>query len=469
VNRRSIGVEVRILPPPVRSSVEMMEGNRVRLSVELDAAEFDAALDTAFRKIAREVRLPGFRPGKAPRRLIEARLGRGVARQEALKDAVPEYYERALLENDITPVAPPEIDITAGQEDGPVAFDAVVEVLPQVSVAGYEGLRVVLPSLEVADEEIQGQLDKLREQFGTLQAVARPARDGDHVSMDRRVTRHSETLLAAEDELYQVGQGAVTPELDEELRGKRAGDILRFNATVPEHGEVTFNVLVKEVRETVLPEMTDEWASEASEFETVEELRADVRRRMETVRRLQATLVVRDRVLEALVELVDEDMPGGLVRAEMQRRADNLQARLAQQGARLQDYMQATGVTEEQLAGGLQAEAVAALKADLALQAVAEIEAFEVTDEEVDAEVADLARRGNAKPEALRRQLHSEGRLPAVRSGLRKNKAMEWLLEHTEYVDEEGRAIDRATLEPQAPPTSDPSSNDAAKPVEENP
>jgi len=461
-------VEVRILPPPVRSSVELMDGNKVRLSVELDEAEFDAALDTAFRKIAREVRLPGFRPGKAPRRLIEARLGRGVARQEALKDALPEYYERALIENDITPIAPPEIDITAGQEEGPVAFDAVVEVMPQVSVAGYEGLRVVLPTMEVTEAEIDGQIDKLREQFGTLQAVPRPARDGDHVSMDRTVTRHSETLLAAEDELYQVGQGSVTPELDKELRGKRAGDILRFNATVPEHGEVTFSILVKEVRETVLPEVTDDWASEASEFDTVEELRADVRRRMETVKRLQATLIVRDRVLEALVELVDDEMPEGLVRGEMSRRFENLQQRLAQQGARMSDYMEATGVTQEQLEGGLWAEATAALKADLALQAVAEIEALEVSDEEVEAEIVEMAKRYKEKPEALRRRLQSEGRLPAVRSSLKKNKAMEWLFEHTEYVDEEGRPIDRTTLEPLASEGADSPIADAAA-AEETP
>lgn len=451
----------------MRSSVELMDGNKVRLSVELDEAEFNAALDTAFRKIAREVRLPGFRPGKAPRQLIEARLGRGVARQEALKDALPEYYERALIENDITPIAPPEIDITAGQEEGPVAFDAVVEVMPQVSVAGYEGLRVVLPSLEVTEEEIDGQIDKLREQFGALQSVARPARDGDNVSMDRKVTRHGEELLAADDELYEIGTGTF-PELDKELRGKRTGDILRFNANVPEHGEVTFSVLVKDVREKVLPAVTDEWASEASEFDTVEELRADVRRRMETVKRLQATLMVRDRVLEALVELVDDEMPRGLVEGEMQRRADNLQARLAQQGARIQDYMEATGVTTEQLTAGLEAEATAALKADLALQAVAEIEALEVSDEEVDAEIEEMAKRAKEKPEALHRRLQSEGKLPAVRSSLRKNKAMEWLFEHTEYVDEEGRVIDRTTLEPLAPEGADSPTADAAA-AEETP
>jgi trigger factor len=432
----------------VRSSVEPLDGNRVRVSVEIDEAEFDGALDAAFRKIAREVRVPGFRPGKAPRRLIEARLGPQVARQEALREALPDYYERALQENDITPIAPPEIDITAGQEEGPIAFDAVVEVMPQVSVGGYEGLRIVLPTLEVTDAEVNGQVDRLREQFGELHAVARPARDGDHVSIDRKVTRHTETILATEDELYEVGKGSIVPELDKELRGKRAGDIVKFNATLPDEGEVTFTVLVKEVRETVLPDVTDEWASEASEFDTVGELRDDIRRRMETVKRLQAALLVRDRVIEALTELVDEEIPTSLVQSEVDRRVQNLEHRLGHQNATVEDYLQATGQSREELEASIVNEAVMAIKADLALTSLGEMEGIDVSDEEVDAEIARLAEQRKERPDQTRRRLQSAGELPAVRSGLRKNKALDWLVEHTEYVDEDGREIDPKALQP---------------------
>ncbi len=431
----------------MRTSVEPLDGNRVKLSIEVDEVEFDRALDAAFRKLAQQMRVPGFRPGKAPRRLIEARYGPQVARQEALREALPEYYEQALRENDITPIAAPEIDITAGQEEGPVTFDAVVEVMPPVSVAGYEGLRVVLPSLEVDEREIDKQVDKLREQFGELRPVSRPARDGDHVSMDRKVTRHDEVILAAEDELYEVGKGTIAEQLDRELRGKRAGDILKFNAEYPEQGEVTFTVLVKEVRETVLPEVTDEWASEASEFDTVEELQEDIRRRMDAVKRLQAALQLRDKVIEALVELVDEEMPPALIQREIERRVENLGHRLSHQGASIAQYLEATGQSEQDLVGGLASEAIMALKADLALQAVAEREAIDVTDEDVEAEIVQMAERRNESPAALRRRLQNEGELPAVRSGLRKTKALEWLVEHTEYVDEDGRPIDRSELE----------------------
>lgn len=453
----------------MRSSVEPLDGNRVRLSIEVEEAEFDRAMDAAFRKIAREIRVPGFRPGKAPRRLIEARLGRGVARQEALREALPEYYDRAVADNAITPIAPPEIEITAGEEEGPIAFDAVVEVMPQVSVGGYEGLRVVLPSIEVGDDDVRAHVDRLREQFGELRTVARPARDGDHVSIDRKVTRHDEVLLAAEDELYEVGKGTVVPELDRELRGKRAGDILKFNATTADHGEVTFTVLVKEVRETVLPEVTDDWASEASEFDTVEELEADIRRRLETIKRLQAAMMLRDRVIEALVELVDDEMPEALVRTELERRVNELQHRLSHQNMTVAQYLEATGLGEQDLLLRLQAEAIVALKADLALQAVAEIEAIEVSDEELEQGIGEMAERRGEKADALRKRLQSGGELPAVRSGLRKTKAMEWLVEHTEYVDEDGRVIDRSDLEPrptEASPGQEDSS-DAAIPAEE--
>ncbi len=432
----------------MRTTVEPLEGNKVKLSVELDEGECDRAIDAAFRKIGREVRIPGFRPGKAPRRLLEARVGLDAARQEAIRDALPDYYERALKENDLEPIAPPEIDITAGKETGPIAFDATVELMPQVSVAGYGGLKVVLPSFAVADDDVEKQVDRLREQYGELQAVSRTARDGDHVSMDRKVYRHDETVVAADDELYEVGSGLVGPELDENLRGARAGDILKFNVHHDEIGEVTFQVLVKEVRQKVLPDPTDEWASEASEFETLAELRDNVRDQIGAVRKLEAALTVRDRVIDALVELVDDEVPEALLATEMERRLRAMAHRLEHQGADIAQYLQATGRTEEDLISELRADAVGAVKADLGLRAVADAEAIEASDAELNEEIVRIAEQGKQRPTAVRRQLEDEDQLPAVLSGIRKTKALEWLISHTEFVDEEGHVIDRSELTP---------------------
>jgi len=439
----------------VKSTFETLDDNKVKLSVEVDESEVDKAVDAAFRKLAREVRIPGFRPGKAPRRLLEARLGSETARQEAIREALPNYYEKALRENDVEPIAPPEIEITAGRESGPVSFDAVVEVMPEIRVAGYEGLRVALPNLTVTEEEVDAQIDRLRDQFGELNVVSRQARAGDHVSMDRKVSRHDEVLLSADDELYEVGKGTIVAELDDELRGAKAGDILKFNAAVPGEDDVTFQILVKEVREKVLPDVTDEWAAEASEFETVADLRENLRAQADAVKRLQAAMAVSDKVVEALVELVDDEMPPALIGAETERRVEMLVHRLSHQGVDLDVFLSATGQTREDLLAHIQAEATSAVKADLALRYVAEAEEIEVTDEDVDAEMVTLAERQKVTPEAIRRRLESEDRLSEVRSGIRKSKALEWLTAHTEYVDEEGRVVDRSELEPVKPAAQD--------------
>jgi trigger factor len=431
----------------MKTSLEPLEGNKVKLSVEVDEAEFDKAIDSAFRKIASQTRIPGFRPGKAPRHILEVRLGTEVAREEALRDSLPEYYGRALKEHDVDAIAPPEIDITGGQADGPLAFDAVVEVRPQVSVAGYQGLRVTVPSPAVTDEDVDRQVDRLREQFGELQPVSRPARDGDHVSIDLRGYRHSETIegLTADDFLYEVGSGSVVPELDEQLRGAKPGDILKFNATPPGQDEdVTFQVLVKDVKEKILPDVTDEWAGEASEFETLDELRADIRTRLAAVKRVQAQLSLREQVLDALVELVDEEMPDPLVGAEMERRLHDLAHRLEAQGADLGQYLQATGRSPEEFEADLREGATKAVKADLALRAVADAEDLQASDGDVDQEVARIAEATGTKAPQVRKQLDRNDQLPAVRSDVRKGKALAWLMEHVEIADEEGQIIDRA-------------------------
>ncbi len=449
----------------MKTTVEPLEGNKVKLSVEVDEGEFSDAIDAAFRKIARQVRIPGFRPGKAPRQIIEARVGIEAARQEALSDSLPGYYERALKENDIEAIAAPDIDITSGRESGPIMFDAVVEIMPTVSVAGYQGLRVVLPGFKVTEEQIEGKLEMMRDKFATLSPVSRPARDGDHVTIDRKLYRHDETIRAVEDELIEVGSGAGGPDLDDNLRGARPGDILKFNVEHPdpEIGEVTFQVLVKEVKEKVLPEVTDEWALEAWDLDSVEELRKDIRYQLEAVRKVENAFAIRGRVVEALVELVDEEMPESLVSVELERRLRQFIQKVTKQGLDLGAWLQATGRTQEEVVMELRNDSVAGAKLDLALKAVADHEGIDVTEAEIDAELARLAEQTGKKPAQMRRELDGAGQLPAVRSDLRKSKALEWLIGQTEYVDEEGQPVDRSYL---FPPTAD-AESEAAKDVPE--
>ncbi|MGH9152216.1 MAG: trigger factor [Acidimicrobiales bacterium] len=444
----------------MRAVVEPLEGNKVKLSVEVDEGEFDKAVEAAVRKISREVKVPGFRPGKAPRRLIEARLGPGVARQEALRESLPEFYARALRETEVDPIAPPEIDITSGEEDGAVSFDAVVEVRPQVSVAGYGGLRVTVPSPLAGEAEVEGHIERLRRQSAELRSVSRPAQTGDHVFLDVKGERQGEAVagLTADDYLYEVGSGIVVPELDEHLAGAKVGDILGFTSAIDDGEPVTFRVLVKDVKEQVLPELTDEWASEASEFDTLDELRADILQRLSAGKRVQAAIAVQEETIKALTELVAEDVPEPLVRPEMERRVRELGRRLEANGATLAQYMAASGTSEEEFVDALRAEAVTGVKADLALRAVAELEGVEATDDDVEAEIARLAERMGRRPAEVRTDLERQDAIATVRSDVRKAKALEWLVDHVEIVDEEGHPVDRSLLsqdQPGAPSGAD--------------
>jgi trigger factor len=207
----------------MRSTVEPLEGNKVKLSIEVEAGEFEDAVNAAFKKIAKEVRLPGFRPGKAPRKVLEARIGHQAGREQALQDALPEYYSAAVIEHDVDVIAPPDIDITGGQESGDVAFDAVVEVRPSIEVPGYGGLQVTLERPGVDEAVLDAQIDRMRELDSTLVEVDRAVQDGDTVTIDVAGTLDDEPQagLTADDYSYTVGSGAITPEVDEHLVGAR--------------------------------------------------------------------------------------------------------------------------------------------------------------------------------------------------------------------------------------------------------
>ncbi len=438
----------------MKATVEPLEGNKVKLTVEVEEIEFDKAVDAALRKIARDVRIPGFRPGKAPRRLLEARMGKEGVRQEAMREALPDYYAEALRQTEVDAIAPPEIDVTSGQEEGPLAFDAVVEVRPQVSLVGYQGLQVTVPSPTVSDEDLQKQIDRLRQPFGELKEVDRPVQDGDHVTIDLSGEREGEAVagLSAEDYLYEVGTDSLVPGADDELRGAAKGATVTFDSPFGEvDGEdssVTISVLVKDVKEMILPEVTDEWASEASEFETVADLEADLRKRMTMVKKVQANMAVRDEAVKALANLVEDDVPEALVNAEMERRLHDLAHRLEAQNATIQQYLEATGQAQEQLVSDLRATGTDSVKADLALRALADAEQLEVTEDDLESEIQGLSERMQQSPAALRQQLESADQMPAVRSDIRKAKALEWLMEHVEIVDDEGKPIAREDLQP---------------------
>ncbi len=438
----------------MQTTVEPTEANKAKLVVTLDDTDLDKALTQAFTKIAKEVRIPGFRPGKAPRRILEQRIGLDYARQVAIEDSLPEFYTAAVRENDLDVINIPQLNLLSGAEIGtPVSFDAEVELRPEIRVPGYDGLRVTISSPKATDAEIDDQLGRMLNQFAEIKEVDRQAQSGDHARIDVAGTIDGESVpgLTASDYLYEVGQGSVVPELDQQLLGASAGDVLDFEAAVPgddESSPIQFHVEVKAVSEKVLPTPDDAFASANSEFSSIAELRGDISKRVGMVKRVQSYLSLRDETLKALVELVDvEEVPAPLLDQEVQNRLQDLANRLSQQGATIEQYLEATGQPADALIAEMREQGADNVRADLALRAVAKAEAIDVNDTEVEAEIARLAERFKMKVNQVRRNIESNGQMHTLRADVRKTKTLNWLMERVSLVDEEGHDIDRADLE----------------------
>ena len=431
----------------MKSSVEPLEGNKVKLYIEVEEDEFDRDIDRAFKTIAREVRLPGFRNGKAPRRVLEARIGIGPAREQALRDSIPQYLAKAVREHDVDIIATPQIEITGGQEEGPVEFDATIEIRPEITVPGYGGLRVELPSPDATDEEIDSVIEGELRRAGALDDVDRPAATGDFVTLDLSASRDGDEVagLNTEEWSYEIGQGWVAEGFDDELIGASAGDELSFTAT-PKGTEdpADFAVTVHRVQELVVPELTDEFVAEnLGEFETVGEWRASIAERIGAgkLNRIRQQLV--PKVTEALTGLTDIEAPTPMVESDLQTRVQNTVRQFSAQGIDLEGWLAATGQDSNSFVEGLRVQSQQAVKADLALRAVAVAEAIEIDDADVEAEYARIAMQVGQKAKDVRKAYERNDAVPELVAQLRKSKALDWLLHHVEIVDPDGKQIDR--------------------------
>jgi len=441
----------------METTLEELERHRVKLTVRVPPEEAKPTLDLAFRHLAGAVNVPGFRKGKAPRKVIESQLGRGAVMQEFLEHALSDFYLQALREHDLAPIADPEfedVDVSDVEGQG-FSFAATVDVRPRLSFApdDYEGLEVERPETRVSDSEVDDQLDRLRDRFAELEDVGHPARRGDYVTIDVRATLHGEEIPegTAKDLLYEVGSGIVVPQLDEELDGKRKGDIIKFNATLPDQAgerageEVSYTVLVKEVKGKRLPELDDGFAKTASEFDTLDELREDIRAKLGELKEASADAGIRDRVLDTLIERVDADLPGKLIDQETESRVQATASRAERQGLTLEDVLKASGVDELEFRSDARAHATRAIKADLALEAVARAEDLQVTDEELDEAVRQVAEDIGREPKETRKLLEQGGAITSLAGDIIRKKALDRVVERAEVV---GETADNGTEPP---------------------
>lgn len=418
---------------------------RVRLTVEIPPDEIRPVVDRAFKRLASQVKIPGFRPGKAPRALLEARLGPDEVKDIVVRDAVPEFLAKAMVAEKIDLVSTPKVEVTRFDDADGLAFEAIVEVRPDIEIPDLATISVTRPAWNATGEEIDGQLARLADRFATLETVTRPARTGDHVLIDLKGYWNDQEIenASSNDMLYEVGSGRVVAELDTELDGKRAGDILKFNATLPEQfgetwggREVSFQVLVKEVRQPNVPALDDEFAKTASEFDTLAELRADVAERITTIKRAAAESEVRARLLDALVERIPAVAPEALVEDEVAFRLRRFSDQLRGAQVSLDDYLASSETTEDQIEADIRRQSERSVSARMILEEIARREEVEVTGEELDREIGRLAEAAGENPAEVRKQLESSGRVSAVAGDILRRKALDLVADKADIRDE---------------------------------
>jgi trigger factor len=436
----------------VKTDVEELSPTRVKLTVEVPFEELKDNVDKAYKEISKQVRLKGFRPGKVPARLIDQYVGRGAVLQEAVNDALPGLYGRAVQETELFALGQPDVEITELEDNQQFAFTAEVDIRPKFEVPDYEGLEVTVDAADVTDEEVEQAAGNLRERFATLTNADRPAADGDFASIDLAANVDGEDIEDARTSgySYEVGSGKSIDGLDDQLVGMGAGDSKVFTSTLVggEHAgeEATVTVTVHSVKVKELPELDDEFAQLASEFDTIEELRADIRRRLDDQKRSMQLGQARDRALEALMAKVDIPLPESVIDSEVQRRNEQLDQQLQMYGLDREKYFEQQEQSAEDYDAELQDDARSAVKGGFILDQLALQEKLTVENEELTEYVVSQAMQMGVQADVLAKHLTDNDQIPAVVSEVLRTKALNLVVEHVKAVDDSGNEIDIAEL-----------------------
>jgi len=422
----------------VKSAVETISPTRVKLSVEVPFAELKPMLDDAYRTIGAQVQIPGFRKGKVPSRIIDQRVGRGAVVQEAVNEALPRFFAEAAEAENVRAIGQPEVDVTAVPlEDGQdFTFTVETDVRPEIELPDLEGIAVEVDTVEASEEDIEERLTALRERFGALVGVERAVEDGDFVSLDLVATIGDEEIDSVTGVSYEVGSGNMLPGLDEALLGLSAGDSKDFTAPLAggdregEDADCTVTVQAVKVRE--LPTLDDEFAQLASEFDTLEELRADVTRQAEQGKKYEQGIQARDKVLEHLLETVDVAVPEGVVEAEVHQHLEGEN--------RLDDDEHRAEVQESTRR---------ALKAQFLLDAIAEKLEVRVEQPELIEYLVMSAQQYGMDPNTFAQTIDQQGQIPSIVQEVARRKALAAVLDQAVVTDTAGTAIDLDELVPQ--------------------
>ncbi|MET7466644.1 trigger factor [Nonomuraea sp. NPDC005501] len=432
----------------MKTAVEELSPTRVKLTVEVPFDELRPSLDAAYKKVAQQVRVPGFRPGKVPARIIEQRFGRAVVLEETLNDAVPKLYGQAVDEVDVFPVSQPDIEVTKIDDGEQIEFTAEVDIRPNFDVPEYKDVEVAVDSAEVTDADIDAQLDALRQRFATLTGVERPATSGDFVVMDLRAEIDGKNIeeQQASEVSYEVGAGSVLQGLDDALEGMSAGEEKTFRTELVggenagEQADVIINV--KSVKEKVLPELDDEFAQLASEFDTLEELKQSIREQSRRNKLIDQVVQARDKALDTLLDKLDIPIPDSALKAEVDARKHNLEHQIAESGLSRDAFFRLYQTTEDERFAEFDASSRKAIKVGFVLDKIVKAEELGVSEQELTNFVVRRAMEMGVQPNQLAQHLADNDQLTLAMVEIVRDKAKAVLGDAAKVVDSDGNEVD---------------------------
>jgi len=429
------------------ANIEKLEDNKVKLNVEVPPEQVKEGIEAKVRELGKQVRIPGFRPGKAPRRMIENHVGRDYVYMEALQDGLPGWYSQAVIDSDIRPIDRPEIDFDdpLDEKEG-FKFSATVEVRPSATLGEYKGLEVPKREVEVDESQVESQMEDLRGQFATLAAVEdRPAKEGDYVIIDfngEKMTGGEFPGGDAEDFMMEIGKGEMIPDFEQNLAGMNADERKQFGVTFPmDYQEESlrgqsalFRVHMKEIKERDLPELDDEFAKESSEFETLDELKGAMREQIQEGMNQQVEGEFRNSVLDAVAQNATVEVPHVMTHDKADEMVRSFERNIASQGITAEQYYQITGATREDFVEQVHPEAEDTVKKELVLDAIAEAEGIEADEDELNHELGHVAEESERPVEEVIETMRENGTYALLQEEMARSKALDFLAENAKAV-----------------------------------
>ncbi|MGH3532144.1 MAG: trigger factor [Mycobacterium sp.] len=432
----------------MKSTVEQLSPTRVRINVEVPFPELQPDFDRAYKELAKQVRLPGFRPGKAPAKLLEARIGRDAMLDQVVNDAVPSRYGQAVTESEVRPLGQPDIEVTKKEYGQELVFTAEVDVRPEIALPDLSALKITVDPIQVSDDDVDAELQSLRARFGTLTGVDRPAAAGDFVSIDLSATADGENVpeAATQGLSHEVGSGQLIEGLDEAIVGLSAGESRVFTttrATGPHAGqEAEVTVAVGSVKERELPEPDDEFAQLASEFDTIDELRANLADQVRQVKRVQQAEAIRTAALDTLLEQVDMPLPEAIVQAQVDDTVHNALHGLDHDEAKFTEALAKQGSSREEFDADARSAAEKSIKTQLLMDALGDDLQIQVGQDDLTERLVLTSRQYGIEPQQLVSYLQQNNQLPAMFADVRRGLTIAAVVEAATVTDTDGNVID---------------------------